>query len=208
MTAQIVSKWTDVGPSKVHYLEAGLADGLPVVLLHGASFRATTWQQIGTLARLAEAGYRALAVDLPGFGESPGAVVDETIWLADLLEQLDVERPVVISPSMSGNYSLPLLVNHPEQLSGFVAVAPVGISTYAGRLPGNPVPLLAVWGENDDLIDPCNADLLVRDGAKAKKVLLPDAGHAPYMNDPAAFHEALLEFLSVLRTPAAWENVT
>lgn len=207
MTAQIVSKWTDVGASKVHYLEAGLADGMPVVLLHGASFRAATWQQIGTLARLAEAGYRALAIDLPGYGESPGAVVEEETWLADLLDQLDVERPVVVSPSMSGNYGLPLLVHHPDRLSGFVAVAPVGISTYEEPLRGNPVPLLALWGENDDIVDPGYANLLVRDMARAKKVLLPNAGHAPYMNDPAAFHETLLEFLSVVRTPAAWENV-
>jgi abhydrolase domain-containing protein 14 len=207
MTAKIVSKWTDVGPSKVHYLEAGPPDGLPVVLLHGASFRAATWQQIGTLARLAEAGYRALAIDLPGFGESPAAEVEKETWLAELVGQLDVERPVVISPSMSGNYSLPLLVNHPDRLAGFVAVAPVGISTYEQRLRGNPVPLLALWGENDDIVDPGYADLLVRDMAKAKKVLLPNAGHAAYMNDPAAFHETLLEFLAAVRAPAAWENV-
>lgn len=130
MTAQIVSKWTDVGAGKVHYLEAGTADGLPIILLHGASFRAATWQQAGTLARLAEAGYRALAIDLPGFGESPGAEVDEETWLAELVEQLDVERPVVVSPSMSGRLSLPLLTGHPDRLSGFVAVAPVGLSEY------------------------------------------------------------------------------
>lgn len=207
MTAQIVSKWTDVGAGKVHYLEAGTADGLPIVLLHGASFRAATWQQTGTLARLAEAGYRAMAIDLPGFGESPAAEVDEQTWLAELIEQLDVDRPVVISPSMSGRLSLPLLTGHPDRLSGFVAVAPVGLSEYEERLRGNPVPILAIWGENDHIVDPAYADVLVRDASKAKKVVIPDAGHAPYMDKPAAFHEALLEFLSAVRTPAAWENL-
>jgi pimeloyl-ACP methyl ester carboxylesterase len=66
---------------------------------------------------------------------------------------------------------------------------------------------LAVWGENDHLVDPAYADVLVRDAAKAKKVLIPNAGHAPYMDKPAVFHEALLEFLSAVRTPAAWENL-
>jgi len=27
------------------------------------------------------------------------------------------------------------------------------------------------------------------------KMVIPDAGHAPYMNQPEAFHAALLEFL-------------
>jgi alpha-beta hydrolase superfamily lysophospholipase len=189
------SNWTEIAGAKVHYLEAGPAEGLPVVLLHGAAFRAETWRQTGTLAALAEAGYRAVAVDLPGFGESPQAAIDYGTWLGQLLDQLDLERPVIVSPSMSGRFSLPLLTASPNRLSGFVAVAPVAIPEYRDRLRDITAPVLAIWGQRDQIVPLANADLLVAEAPQARKVILPDAKHAAYLDDPDGFHEALLQFL-------------
>jgi abhydrolase domain-containing protein 14 len=59
------SNFLTVDGAKVHYLKAGPINGRAVVLLHGASFTAETWRQIGTLEVLAEAGCLAVAVDLP-----------------------------------------------------------------------------------------------------------------------------------------------
>jgi pimeloyl-ACP methyl ester carboxylesterase len=182
----------------VHYLETGSPEGMPVVLLHGASFSAETWRETGTLAALARAGYRAVAVDLPGFGQSPRASVDFDTWLLELLDQLAIERPVIVSPSMSGRFSLPLVTGTPSRAAGFVAVAPVAIPQYRDRLERIAVPVLAIWGEQDRTVPHANADLLIGEAPQGRKVVVPNAGHAPYMNDADAFHDALLEFLGEL----------
>lgn len=192
------SLWTDVAGSRVHVLAAGPEDGQPVVLLHGASFQARTWQDLGTLDELANAGYRAYAIDLPGFGQSPGAQVDPNGWLAELLDRLKIDRPVIVSPSMSGRFSLPLVTSRPQRLAGFVAVAPVTLASYKDKLPNITIPVLAIWGQTDRVVPHALQDLLVESAPNARQVTIAGAGHAPYMQDAATFHAELLEFLREL----------
>jgi abhydrolase domain-containing protein 14 len=180
--------------ARIHSLEMGASDGPGVLFLHGASFSAQTWHELGTLAFLAQHGYRAIAVDLPGFGQSEAGGFTPLEFLLELLEQLRLERPILVSPSMSGNYSFPLVVNYPDKLAGFVAVAPVGISTYKQQLRGNPLPTLAIWGSNDQIVPVEQADLLCQLLPHARKIILADAGHACYLRATTAFHTHVLQF--------------
>jgi pimeloyl-ACP methyl ester carboxylesterase len=167
-------------------------------LLHGASFSARTWQQIGTLAALADAGILAIAVDLPGYGDSAPLAGPPQTWLRTLLETLQVGRPVLVAPSMSGRFAFPLVTEEPERLRAFVAIAPVGIPHYLYHLDRITIPVLAVWGEDDLIVPIQQADLLIQSVRQGAKVIIPRGSHAPYMSDPAAFHAALLKFIAGL----------
>jgi len=196
MNTAIKSNYLLINQKTIHYLEMGQSNPIAILFLHGASFNAKTWEDLGTLALMAEKGYRAVAIDLPGFGESAAIVGDRAVFLIDLMAKLKLVKPIIVSPSMSGRFSLPLLIKHPDKLSGFIPIAPVGIPDFETQLQGITVPTLAFWGDNDKLVPVVWAERLCAAMPNAEKKLLKQAGHACYMRETATFHEHLLKFVA------------
>ena len=191
----IESKKTTIQRARIHYLETGPPGSDSVLLLHGASFSAQTWKELGTLTLLAEQEFRAVAVDLPGFGQSESLSGTTGAFLLELIDHLDLKRPVLVSPSMSGQYSLPLVANQPGKLAGFVPVAPVGIPYFEKQLQGVILPTLAIWGSDDRIVPVEQADRLCQLMPNAEKIILENAGHACYMRATAEFHDHLVKFI-------------
>jgi abhydrolase domain-containing protein 14 len=200
---EIRSETAQIGTAKLHWLETGPADGLPVLLLHGARFHSETWRQLGTLARLAKEGYRAVALDLPGYGASPASPPGVEPDLVAFIAARKLDRPVVVAPSMSGQYALPLVTGHSERVAGFVAVAPVELPRYERALRALALPTLILWGANDAVIPVQQAEALHSWVKGSRLVILNGARHPCYLDRPDEFHAALIEFLRSLPARAA-----
>ena len=181
--------------STLRYLEAGPPGPTTVLLLHGARFTSETWRELGTIATLADAGHHVIAVDLPGYGHSETSGVPRNEYLSRMLWQLwPARRFVIVSPSMSGGFSLPFVARQPDRVAGYVPVAPVGIDAHRAALEQVDVPTLVVWGENDQVIPVSQASVLAEalDGAT---LILSGASHPCYLDRPDEFHRALLDFI-------------
>ena len=95
----------------LHYLSAGPASATQLVILcHGAAFSAHTWQVIGTLDALANAGLRAVALDLPGSGDRlSGGETQAPSARRELIGEFLLNigwqgKTVVVAASMGGTY--------------------------------------------------------------------------------------------------------
>lgn len=129
-----------------HYLAAG--EGSPLILLQGAAGGAATWWST-TIGPLAQAGYRVIAPDLPGFGLSQKVswsgrqVIAEVVnWLQELLDFLSIKKATFIGLSLGGLFTLSLYKAHPERIARMVLVDAAGLGReqpLAYRLMGVPV---------------------------------------------------------------------
>ena len=119
-------RFTDVPGGRVHWVEQG--EGPPIVMIHGlaGSLHNFTYAM---QARLAAAGYRAIAVDRPGCGwserdgDARARIPEQARMIAAMLAREGIERPLLVGHSLGGAVSLALAENHPEQVGGVALVA-------------------------------------------------------------------------------------
>lgn len=69
----------------------------------------------------------------------------------------------------------------------------------AGYLYRVDTPTLVLWGERDNVVSTAHAHAYQEGIPAARLTLLPDCGHLPYVEQPDACAQAILDFLSGLR---------
>lgn len=179
---------------------------LSILLLHGIRFSSQNWLDIGTLETLAKAGYRATAVDLPGLGQSKAAVAPAAVgelapgdFLKQVCDALELgPAVVVVSPSLSGMYSLPFLFQHSSMLKAYVPVAPICTDKFKSQqYAAVQTPTLIVYGDKDYQLGELSLSNL-KHLPNHTVTVMKGAGHPCYLDDPDTWHKALLHFLETL----------
>ena len=183
---------------QIHCLQGGSKTGQDVILLHGMKFNSSTWQELGTLEQLAAAGYRATAVDLPGFGKTPACdpAPDQVITM--LIKQEEMTKPVLVCPSMSGRIGIEFAIAHPDMLGGLVLIGAVGVKENKGNLAEINIPSLIVWGGEDTISPIENGHLLHQEIKDSNFFVIDSASHPCYLEQPVIWHQELLNFLKAI----------
>ncbi|SFQ62913.1 4,5:9,10-diseco-3-hydroxy-5,9,17-trioxoandrosta-1(10),2-diene-4-oate hydrolase [Halopseudomonas formosensis] len=127
----------------LHYLEAGT--GPTVVWLHGSGPGASGYSNFkGNYPVFAEAGYRNIVLDLPGFGRSdkPDDVnYDLAFFVSSLqgfLDKIGIDRCTLLGNSLGGAIALGATLAYPERVEKLILMAPGGVEereTYF-QMPG------------------------------------------------------------------------
>ena len=134
---------TNPGESlRLHYIEAGPADGRPVVFLHGNPSWSYLWRH--SVQATAALGYRAIALDLVGMGlsDKPSEIDDYSVarhvaWVRSaLVDGLDLHDMILVLHDWGGILGLRVLALHPDRVSG-VSISNTGLPE---RDPKEPMP--------------------------------------------------------------------
>lgn len=117
------------GANDVNYVEIG--EGEPIIFVHGIAGCWRNW-----LENLPYFGhsYRAIAIDLPGFGDSPMPSWEITManygrLIHDFCERLGIDRvAALVGNSMGGFISTEAVIEEPERFERLVLISAAGIS--------------------------------------------------------------------------------
>ena len=118
--------FADLAGHRIHYALHGDAGAPLVAFANGLTQNAGLWTSYGT--RLAERGYRVLAYDMIGQGQSAKPVLDidfatHADVLARLLDRFAVERTHLAGISFGGVVALDFAIRHGERLSSLALMS-------------------------------------------------------------------------------------
>ena len=113
------------------WVEHVAGDGVPVVLLHPGIGDSRVWDPV--MPGLS--GHRVVRYDVRGYGRSPAPTAEFSLLedLTTVLDQLQLERVLLVGCSMGGSTALSLALAEPDRVHGLVLLCP--------GTPGFPMPI-------------------------------------------------------------------
>ena len=140
----IRSEMVDTPRLKMHVLFSGPDTGTPVLFVHGNASSATYWEEV--MLNL-PAGFRGIAPDLRGYGDTEDKLIDATCGMDDfvndllgLVDSLKIEKTHVVGHSMGGAIIFGLLPAAGDRILSATLVAPGSPFGFGGSkgLDGQP----------------------------------------------------------------------
>lgn len=131
----------------ISWLDAGPADGLPIVLLHGGGADSANLSWKPALDVLATHGRRVIAPDHPGYGFSPRSTEPATManqidYVASFLEMLELDSYDLVGVSMGGGMAIGHTLAVGRRVRRLVLVASYG---YSSALAAQPFLMAGSW---------------------------------------------------------------
>lgn len=122
----------NIDGQQIHAIQQGKPNRQVAILIHGWS---SSWYAMSSLLPLLSQRFNCIAIDLPGYGESPPFPYRATIAayaeiVARLIEEISNGPVVLIGHSMGGMISMTLAQSHPVLVERMVLLCP----TISGRL--------------------------------------------------------------------------
>lgn len=134
--AGVESKMVETDRIKIHVLETGPEDGTPVLFVHGNVSSAAFWEE--TMLSLPD-GFRGIAPDLRGYGETEALPVDATKGLGDmvedlraLVETLGMDQYHIVGHSMGGGVVMKYAIDYADDLLSITLVDTMSPYGYGG----------------------------------------------------------------------------
>ncbi len=129
--------YAEVDGLRMHYVDEGPRDAAPVLLLHGEPSWSYLYRKM--IPIIAQAGYRAVAPDIIGFGRSDKPVNRDDYtyqrhvdWMTAFVEQLDLQNITLFCQDWGGLIGLRIAAEHPDRFARIVAantMLPTGDNT-------------------------------------------------------------------------------
>jgi haloalkane dehalogenase len=155
----------DGGTLRMHYLDEGPSGGETVVLLHGEPSWSFLYRHM--IPVLTEAGLRAVAPDLVGFGRSdkPTPRTEYTYarhveWIRALLfDRLQLDRVTLVGQDWGGLIGLRLVGEHPDRFARVVAA-----NTFLPTGDSHPGDAFLSWLQFSQSVEPFPTGAIVNTG--------------------------------------------
>jgi pimeloyl-ACP methyl ester carboxylesterase len=129
-----------IAPGKASLAFDRFGEGEPLVLIHGIGSRRGAWKPA---AEIVAREREVIAIDLPGFGDSPvdgsSSVEDFTACVQAFFAEQGLERPHVGGNSLGGGIGFELARRGAAR--SLTAFSPIGLWS-AGERPVNPLALV------------------------------------------------------------------